>query len=607
MRLRWRPPPVIGPLFGYDLVASTRRGQHNGLRVLMAVLLLITLYVVYMLQVRGFDPFVNPFDAGPRISPKEMQKFAHDFATGCMIVQFAAVILITPVVVADAIARDKERRALDFLFVTELTDREIVLGKFGSRLAYMGGVVLTGLPILALVVLFGGVEPELLFTSYAAVLATLVSLGSLSLYCSVVSNTAVQATMRAYLAAVGYLLIAPCVLFSVASSDWAVSGMLFYIGFNLLLTVVLVVVSIHDLRPRAELLAPARPAAPVRFEPASPKNLADDELPFVLPAKPAAATPIKPALPALEPVDWRQLDRPPVWEPPELPRGPLPPVDERRPFLWKEIYLHSIAGAAPGGPTAMAVLLMLAASFAGFLWVVLAVNPAAAGDVTSFGNGAVKVATLLLGGLIGLGSIVHTVNSVSKEVEKDTLDGLLTLPIGRAALLSAKWLGGLASLRVLAVALACIWLFGLLTGGLHPLAAAALAISVAAVVEFLSSLGLWLSVVCKTSLRANMAAVLCLLLVAFGPWIVSNYLDLIAPYSAVSRFLAAAVVEAAMPTEAWRRLCVSLSGYSSLPDGYFPTILLGALFYAMAAWSLWRAALSRFRRYGGKPPAAGSE
>ena len=48
----------------------------------------------------------------------------------------------------------KERRALDVLFVTELTDREIILGKLGSRLAYMGGVVLTSVVavrILALI------------------------------------------------------------------------------------------------------------------------------------------------------------------------------------------------------------------------------------------------------------------------------------------------------------------------------------------------------------------------------------------------------------------------------------------------------------------------
>src|SRR5437763_1141888 len=109
MRKRWRPPTVLGPLFVYDLVASTRRGQHTGLRVFVAVLLLITLYVIYAAKVRGFDPF-NPFAAAGAIDKGDMEEFAKSFAGWCLAVQFAAVVLLTPTVVADAIAREKERR-----------------------------------------------------------------------------------------------------------------------------------------------------------------------------------------------------------------------------------------------------------------------------------------------------------------------------------------------------------------------------------------------------------------------------------------------------------------------------------------------------------------
>jgi ABC-type transport system involved in multi-copper enzyme maturation permease subunit len=269
--------------------------------------------------------------------------------------------------------------------------------------------------------------------------------------------------------------------------------------------------------------------------------------------------------------------------------------------LWKEIYLHSIAGAAPGGPTAVVGLVVVVAILlAGIMWLALAVSPESFPAVADFSNGLVKAGTIVLGGLLGLGSIAHTVNSVSKEVERDTLDGLLTLPTYRDTVLEAKWFGGLASLRLIPVALITLWLFGVFTGGLHPLALPALALSVAASVEFLTSLGLWLSVVCKTSLRANMAAVLCMLLVAAGPWIVSNYIDLLAPRLPANRYFGDVVTQAAMFAIAWLRLCVKLRDYSALPEGYFPTLLLGALLYATAAWVFWRAALLRFRKYGGK-------
>src|SRR3954469_25905039 len=115
MRIRWRPPRLVGPLFGYDLVAATRRGQHTGLRILVASLLLFTFYAVYSFTVRGFDPFADPFAPGPRIDPKHMAELAASLPLCCWIVQFGAVVLLAPTIVADAIAREKERRALDFL------------------------------------------------------------------------------------------------------------------------------------------------------------------------------------------------------------------------------------------------------------------------------------------------------------------------------------------------------------------------------------------------------------------------------------------------------------------------------------------------------------
>src|SRR5207245_437444 len=143
------------------------------------------------------------------------------------------------------------------------------------------------------------------------------------------------------------------------------------------------------------------------------------------------------------------------------------------------------------------------------------------------------------------------------------------------------------SLRLMAIALAILWIFGVVTGGLHPVAFVALVLSVAAVIEFLTSLGLWLSMVAKTSLRANLAAVLCVLLVAAGPFVASEYIDLLAPYSGANRAASDAVWRTLMPAAAWLQLCKSWPEYAKLPEGHFTTILAGALGYAVAAWLLW--------------------
>jgi hypothetical protein len=55
-----------------------------------------------------------------------------------------------------------------------------------------------------------------------------------------------------------------------------------------------------------------------------------------------------------------------------------------------------------------------------------------------------------------------------------------------------------------------------------------------------------------------------------------------------------------MPLVAWWRAGVSWGGYANVADGYFMTLLVGALAYAAAAWVFWRAAVGRFRKYGAR-------
>src|SRR5947208_14115319 len=106
----WWPP--LGPLFHYDLVNSTRRGQHSLLRCLTAVVLLITLLVGYSSYVRGFD-LSHPFASSSLMDPREQESFANWFMIACLTVQMIGLFLVTPVVVADTIAREKENRTLE--------------------------------------------------------------------------------------------------------------------------------------------------------------------------------------------------------------------------------------------------------------------------------------------------------------------------------------------------------------------------------------------------------------------------------------------------------------------------------------------------------------
>jgi ABC-type transport system involved in multi-copper enzyme maturation permease subunit len=314
--------------------------------------MLVAIFFVYFTHTNDYDLFADPFKTSRLLSANELANMANALVGWCLIVQFVAVLLLTPAVVADAIAREKERRALDFLFVTDLTNREIIFGKLGSRLAYLFGVLLTGLPILGLARLWGGVGDVLLYGGYAALFATLLSLGALSMLCSVSSQTSLQATVRAYVGGTALLAVCGCLLIPIFEGDTALPGVLTYVAANVAFAVVSLFVCVRELRPWAEYLVTtptpvSRPTAappPRRRLPAAEPVLqtatsADDNLPFVLPADEAALA--KPrGVPLSEAHGWDPVEpwgpggRLPIWEPPDLLRAPLPPVDDERPLLW---------------------------------------------------------------------------------------------------------------------------------------------------------------------------------------------------------------------------------------------------------------------------------
>ena len=87
------------------------------------------------------------------------------------------MLLLTPAYVAPAIAEEKERRTLEYLFTSDLRNREIVLGKLAVRLGHIVLYILAGLPILCLTMRFGGVSIERILFAYILALGSMVATG----------------------------------------------------------------------------------------------------------------------------------------------------------------------------------------------------------------------------------------------------------------------------------------------------------------------------------------------------------------------------------------------------------------------------------------------
>src|SRR5262249_17082669 len=129
----------------------------------------------------------------------------HEFSELFLLVQGVAVLILAPLYFGGAISEEKERGTLDFLLTSHLSSREIILGKFAARLLGVAGVLLTGLPVLALTALWGGVDLLRVATAFVVALLTLFSLGAVSLLFSVLSPRTIPAIAASLGVAAGML------------------------------------------------------------------------------------------------------------------------------------------------------------------------------------------------------------------------------------------------------------------------------------------------------------------------------------------------------------------------------------------------------------------
>ena len=128
----------------------------------------------------------------------ESARFGEQFALTFLLAQLAVLVLLTPAYAAGGIAEEKEKKTFVFLLVSDLTSREILFGKFLGRLTFLLGVLLAGLPILALTQFFGGMSLKFLLMSYLITAATVTMLAAVSAAAACATDTYRGALFRGY-------------------------------------------------------------------------------------------------------------------------------------------------------------------------------------------------------------------------------------------------------------------------------------------------------------------------------------------------------------------------------------------------------------------------
>jgi ABC-type transport system involved in multi-copper enzyme maturation permease subunit len=154
-----------GPVFVYEWITASRRWQAYALRSLFVLGLLAALVVMAMGQ--GEALVVRP-------GLRALAKLGEGLFVAVIGTQLTLVLLAAPAATAGAICLDRSRGTLTHLLVTDLTDREIVLGKLAARLVPILTLVAATLPFMELLTLLGGVDPDALLGAFLVTLGVAV-------------------------------------------------------------------------------------------------------------------------------------------------------------------------------------------------------------------------------------------------------------------------------------------------------------------------------------------------------------------------------------------------------------------------------------------------
>lgn len=168
MAMRWG----LGPVFAFESLIAVRRWQAYAWRTFYVSLLLAGLALTWGPWDRQLESFEDAAEIG-RV-----------FLLTIIAVQLGVVLLAAPAATAGAICVDKSRGTLLHAFVTDLSAREIIVGKLGARLIPVLSLMAYGLPVLALGSFLGGIDmaeaigAELVTAGVAVVCCTLALLTS---------------------------------------------------------------------------------------------------------------------------------------------------------------------------------------------------------------------------------------------------------------------------------------------------------------------------------------------------------------------------------------------------------------------------------------------
>lgn len=172
------------------------RGRMRGRRAFVVVTVYLALlalfgWMVYLMNERTVGAYLGTAAFASAQIGREIFK-------SLLLLETVLVVFLAPAFTAGAISLEREKQTLDLLAVTPISSLAIVVGKLASALAYLFLLIVSSIPLMAIVFVFGGVAPDDVARGYFVLATTAVGLGSIGLFVSALARRTQAATVLTY-------------------------------------------------------------------------------------------------------------------------------------------------------------------------------------------------------------------------------------------------------------------------------------------------------------------------------------------------------------------------------------------------------------------------
>lgn len=191
----------INPVIEKELKTTMRGWRAPLLISLYLGFLLLVTYLYFLtndqLSFRGLQTF------NPRVAINAFNTLAF--------FQLLLILFITPILTGGAISSERERQTLDLLLCTSFSTNKVVFGKIFVSIANVLLLITASLPIMGIVFMFGGIKLTDLLLLFVFYFITAIMIGSLGIFYSTVFKKTIISIVMTYLT-IGFLSIGTVII-----------------------------------------------------------------------------------------------------------------------------------------------------------------------------------------------------------------------------------------------------------------------------------------------------------------------------------------------------------------------------------------------------------